>query len=61
MTMYGDHIDVYHTPEAHAEGRKFERLRIIEISEDGILAHKGSKNTVFLPWEYLKSYSYNYR
>lgn len=61
MTMYGDHIDVYHTPEAHAEGRKFERLRIIEISDAGILTHKGEKNIVFLPWDYLKDYSYSYR
>ncbi len=59
--MHGDHLRVYHTPEAHANGHYYEHFCIIEVMEDGIFAHQGPKNTVFLPWAYLNKYSYEYR
>jgi len=59
--MYGEHLRVYHTPEAHRQGHYYEHFRIVEITEDGILAHQGEKHHIFMPWDYLNRYSYEYR
>lgn len=58
--MHGDHIRVFHTPEAEAKGHYYEHFAILAELEEGILAHQGADVTVFLPWSYLSQYSYQY-
>lgn len=53
-------ICVFDTPEARRDGRRFERLRVLDESADGIFAERGDEWWVFLPWEYLARYGYRY-
>lgn len=53
-------ICVFDTPEARRDGRRFERLRVLDESSEGILAERGDEWWVFLPWEYLARYGYRY-
>lgn len=54
------HIRIFHTPEAKAKGHYYEHFGIIAEMEEGILAHQGGDLTVFLPWEYLSKFRYQY-